>query len=282
MLVALVGCGGKAATEQAPVNDAAGGLGGSGVSGGVGATTWYSCGCNSGYMLGPSSCAAGLKAGDACDQAVLTMCITEYPNCFCCDASPDAGSGAGGTQSQFGGGLNAPGGSAGAGGGPSCRATLSAPNPNEGRTLASCPATPPSYYLGPDAGVVTCRADADCSNAGSTEHCFRGQCNADQCLEDSDCPGGQACACRGTADPRFGGNECVEAPCHVNPDCGPQGVCSPSFSDTCRTRVDGYHCHSAADTCNTAIDCCGASPTCLYQPDLNHWACQAQPVCVGE
>ncbi|HET6151064.1 MAG TPA: hypothetical protein VFH68_26245 [Polyangia bacterium] len=104
----------------------------------------------------------------------------------------------------------------------------------------------------------------------------------DQCTTDQQCPAGEACGC--AAD--FYGNVahtnvCVTAQCRLDSDCGPGGVCSPSFTGHCGS-LTGYYCHSAADECLGQSDCCDrARPSCQYSPELGHWACQATIVCNG-
>jgi hypothetical protein len=181
----------------------------------------------------------------------------------------------GGAQSSGGGPVDVAGGAA------QCGSQHAAPNPKSGRPKAmACPSTPLSD-TGLDGGIVQCKSDADCSRPDLVQFCFKGVCGSDQCLTDSDCGEASACRCIGDALPDLGGNECVPAQCRVNSDCGPEGVCAPSFSDSCGLLVDGYHCRSVADTCNDEGDCCKSSPSCLFQPGLGHWSCQPRPVCVA-
>ncbi len=165
-------------------------------------------------------------------------------------------------------------GSASAGASNSCGGSHSMP---VGRpTAPACAPTP----AGTTTVARTCSADGDCADAGLS-HCLAGKCGLDQCLIDSDCASGQACRCsnqvRGDA---LLGNSCVPTGCRVDADCGPSGSCSPDSSGYCGS-VDGYQCHSAADTCNSDTDCCGSTPRCGYQPALGHWACAAIVVCSG-
>jgi hypothetical protein len=110
-IAVAAGCGGRALESGGSVRGAgdpvasAGatsvGDGSAPVDGGATAIVWAACLCNAGAMsLG--ECAAGLKAGDACYQTTFTMCITEYPSCFCCGGleavSSPADSGVGGSN----------------------------------------------------------------------------------------------------------------------------------------------------------------------------------------
>jgi hypothetical protein len=104
MAVATVfaGCGGRTSQQEPEVTvanspnggggvagDTGGGAGGTGGNAGLGgsAAIWSACLCNAG-SLGPQVCVPGLKAGDACTQTMFTMCIVEYPSCFCCNGGP--------------------------------------------------------------------------------------------------------------------------------------------------------------------------------------------------
>jgi hypothetical protein len=91
-----------------------------------------------------------------------------------------------------------------------------------------------------------------------------------------------ACACSsqlGGGNARSG-NLCITTGCRLDSDCGPGGVCSASNGNRCGG-LQGFYCHSAADTCLTSSDCCGSTPLCVYQATLGHWACQAVTVCNG-
>ena len=106
---------------------------------------------------------------------------------------------------------------------------------------------------------------------------------SDQCTTDDQCQAGTACGC--ATD--FHGNAihvnmCVSAGCRVDGDCGPGGVCSPSFTGHCGS-LAGFYCHSAADECTGHGDCCvdPARQACQYSPELGHWTCQAAIPCNG-
>lgn len=106
---------------------------------------------------------------------------------------------------------------------------------------------------------------------------------SDQCTTDDQCPPGAACGC--ATD--FSGNAihvnvCMNTGCRVDSDCGPGGVCSPSFTGHCSS-LTGYYCHSAADDCTGHSDCCvdPARQACQYSPELGHWTCQAVIPCNG-
>ncbi len=198
--------------------------------------------------------------------------------------------GTGGTSSS-GGGTGGTGGSCGgtgssSSGGPSCGGAHPAPT---GRPSdVACPATPPVSNA-PDAAAPSCTTLTDCTGDGGINispygGCLNGVCSRDQCLLDSDCGSGMLCACtsqlgyRGNAIQS--GNQCIATNCRLDSDCGSGGVCSPSNGDSCGG-LSGFFCHSAADTCLTNADCCGSTPSCVYQPTLGHWACQAVSVCTG-
>jgi hypothetical protein len=160
----------------------------------------------------------------------------------------------------------------------SCGLPLSEP---VGRPAEKACATSPLAQNLPDASTTPCSIDADCSGG---LHCFHGECGADSCHQDSDCDPGSACAC---AADYYGGNAlhgnlCIKANCRIDADCQRAGgtACSPSYGERCGATT-GYFCHSKLDTCQSNSDCCGQLQTCLYAPELGHWACQAVTVCNG-
>jgi Cys-rich repeat protein len=205
--------------------------------------------------------------------------------------------GAGGTSSGAGGASSGAGGSTV--GGTGGTATGGAGGATGSGGAGACPAKPLSTPQGrptPKAcsvsqlemglsasGPAPCAAKTDCpAGPGERSTCLNGQCSADACINDSDCPSGQACGC---AADYYGGNAqhpnlCFPAQCRVDADCPAGGVCEPSYGGPCGG-LTGFFCHSASDTCNSSSDCCGNLSACLYQPELGHWACQAVMVCSG-
>jgi len=139
-----------------------------------------------------------------------------------------------------------------------------------------------------DGGQVSCSNDADCSDAGARfSWCTASICyvdGLDNCLSDTDCPAGQACACT----TRYGGfNYCTPSNCRTDSDCGPGGLCSPSYNAGCSSALGGYFCRTAADTCETDSDCKGDggplpsfySQQCGYEPSVGHWVCRTASAC---
>jgi hypothetical protein len=131
-----------------------------------------------------------------------------------------------------------------------------------------------------DAGCTTL---ADCPNIGTDTPfiaCLEGKCSPDECLTDSDCPRGSACACANQFGPNSDRtNSCIPSQCRVDADCGREvGICSPGYAG-CGMFL-GYYCHTPADTCITDADCCDHSaPHCNYVPMLGHFACQSAAGC---
>jgi hypothetical protein len=147
----------------------------------------------------------------------------------------------------------------------------------------------------PDAG--TCTHDSDCT-AGVNGRCLRASspipcggtpsCSYDECTMDSDCPAGIPCVCRSSAMDTSP-NVCVAgSTCRVDADCGPQGLCSPSYppgtTTQCWALSPTYACHTAQDACRTDADCAptcvgvkGVCPTRQCSFDVGHgsWTCQA-------
>jgi Cys-rich repeat protein len=131
----------------------------------------------------------------------------------------------------------------------------------------------------PDGGVTSCKTDADCAANAFYRFCHAGQCQADQCSTDGDCPSGQACSC---ASEQIGNaehvNRCVTVQCRVDSDCGAGQWCSRTEEDLC-SGGPFFACHSSADTCRVDADCCSSAPSCRYQEMLGHWACV--PTCTA-
>jgi hypothetical protein len=105
-------------------------------------------------------------------------------------------------------------------------------------------------------------------------------------LGDSDCPGGQTCACHGAPYTDSAGNECVKGNCRIDADCGAKGYCSPSSrTGICGDSLGGYYCHTAADLCIDDSDCPQSatvvgSPGCVYSTTNSRWECLVVPVCL--
>lgn len=101
----------------------------------------------------------------------------------------------------------------------------------------------------------------------------------DNCMQDSDCASGGVCSCAGnTFAPQLhpSANTCVASNCRVDSDCGPGGYCSPTVSAGCGSfyGVQGYDCHTPADSCINDADCTPASGGyCAFAPEVGHWAC---------
>jgi hypothetical protein len=155
-------------------------------------------------------------------------------------------------------------------------------------TAIDCPVSP-LFGLETDGGTVSCTTNSDCQDAGSFKRfCLQHACGADQCFTDDDCEAGFACGCAN----QFGGNAlhtnlCVPSSCRLDADCTASGLCSPAHTAYCGS-LSGYHCRSAADTCQTDADCAGLNDgglqrpyTCSYQPAVGHWQCAPITVCAG-
>lgn len=156
-------------------------------------------------------------------------------------------------------------GSAGAGGS-GAGGSGSAPN---SYLCAGQPMEVPSQHRAASNACPTDPQDTNCDGglgAGCGPHC----------ASDSDCSSNDVCTCDGTA---FGyahqslGNVCVPSNCRTDADCA-SGYCSPSpdFQMGPFYGVQGYYCHSCADSCINDSDC----PTngyCAYDPTVGHWAC---------
>lgn len=167
------------------------------------------------------------------------------------------------------------------GGGATCGPDCSVP---VGRAMSViCPATDVSMWQPAAAGSdgQSCSVDADCGTIGPLlGRCLNGQCGADQCLTDGDCPTGQMCGCSSDFHACCTQtNRCIPSGCRVDGDCGENGVCSASIG-YCGS-LDGYYCHTAADRCHTDADCDAANPICNYIATLGYWTCQSAPLCSG-
>ena len=169
-----------------------------------------------------------------------------------------------------------------------CGSTTPAPAteipPQHRSTAQACSPTPAAAMLiyPYDAAGRPCTTDSQCrSDGGLPGYCFGGACTADECLTDDDCAGEDVCVC---SSPNGGSavanrNSCVRGNCRVDGDCGASGYCIPS-AGLCG--INGFYCHTAADTCvDPAIDCgpsCGSG--CAYFSDKGAFACSSI-VCGG-
>jgi hypothetical protein len=145
--------------------------------------------------------------------------------------------------------------------------------------LASCTTT--TTHDNSPVAVHRVTAVACPASAGDAE-------GADQCLVDSDCQSGFACACAGTTFENYGAdtrNMCVTASCHVDADCGTGGLCSPSDGGCGLTHygVVELDCRTSDDTCGSDADCLqnNVQGSCSFAPEVGHWACTTFAGCAG-
>ena len=101
----------------------------------------------------------------------------------------------------------------------------------------------------------------------------------DQCLVDGDCSGGGVCSCAGNTFEYAHAtrNLCVLANCRTDADCSHED-CSPSLGDGGPFYgVQGYYCHTSADTCVNDSDCgtdsLGRHGYCMFSAQVAHWIC---------
>jgi hypothetical protein len=150
--------------------------------------------------------------------------------------------------------------------------------------------------------VGDCQSDLDCTmgrngrcgvfdefacygNANAAIECTYDSCNADR-----DCPGANGvCECGIGATAVLGGaptrtaHLCATGNCRIDADCGDGGFCSRSYDPTdvaCGSTLEGYFCHTAADSCIDDSDCAvdgGTTMACKYSSALGHWVCVVQP-----
>jgi hypothetical protein len=169
-----------------------------------------------------------------------------------------------------------------------CGSTTPAPAteiPPQHRSAAqACSPTPASAMVAwvYDATGTPCTSDAQCtSDAGLQGHCLHGACSIDECLTDDDCAGGGVCLCSSAmgSSAIVSQNRCVLGNCRVDADCGADGYCVPS-AGICG--IDGFYCHTPADSCVDPTIDCGAPCTtaCSYFHDKGAFACLA-PICGG-
>jgi hypothetical protein len=132
-----------------------------------------------------------------------------------------------------------------------------------------------------------------CSDAGVNGRCISELgpagcfCTYDSCVGDSDCPGGQTCACHGSPDLYGSGNRCVPGNCRVDTDCGTGRYCSPSPALPCAggglsyCLGLGYYCHTPQDQCVGDSDCARTGSTqfgCVYSAADGRWECLSYAV----
>jgi len=151
-------------------------------------------------------------------------------------------------------------------------------------------------------GSGGCTTDNDCT-AGTNGRCITPGggvrsaddpacvCTYDTCTQDTDCPNGQTCACRGCPYIYYEGNMCVGGNCRVDADCGASGYCSPSPISPAWCGDDllaGYYCHTAGDLCIDDSDCTNTvgqsvtvgQPVCAYSTTDTRWECFSVEVCL--
>jgi hypothetical protein len=141
-------------------------------------------------------------------------------------------------------------------------------------------------------GSFRCLQDSDCT-AGTNGRCGNPggpagcDCSYDTCMQDTDCPTDQTCACHGSAYNDFG-NTCVAGNCRVDADCGAGGYCSPTApaGGWCGD-VGGYYCHTPNDLCLDDSDCADtdagafAGPGfCEYATTNMRWECLRVEECL--
>jgi hypothetical protein len=142
--------------------------------------------------------------------------------------------------------------------------------------------SPPEPLGVAGAGSGTCTRHADCT-AGVNGKCAAGDvgrttfyysCYYDSCATDADCDPGKICYCTGSSAAR-----CLRTGnCQTDADCGggAYSYCSPSRSWDCSGYhpVDGFHCHTASDSCMDDSDCTGTD-YCNFNVYDGTWKCTA-------
>lgn len=139
------------------------------------------------------------------------------------------------------------------------------------------PGEPPSTLTLDTAGCTkhsdcTAGANGKCASLGGGRAYY--SCNYDACATDADCDAGMVCSCSSDAPAT-----CLRVGnCRTDADCGngPYSYCSPSASWDCGgyRPIDGYHCHTALDTCFNDSDCTG-SDYCNFDDYSARWKCTA-------
>ncbi len=215
----------------------------------------------------------------------------------CGGATVVTGSGDGGSSSRSSGSSSGSGGgsSTGSSGTSSSSGGSSTRVPAQHRPSDSqCSMPAPAgdcYAAGPPPGG--CATDSQCTDAGTNGRCINPGggpagdcfCTYDACVQDTDCPSGETCACHGAPYTDFHGNTCVTGNCRTDADCGGE-YCSPSsLTGICGDSLAGYYCHTSRDLCVDDIDCQGSNdlpgpPSCLYSTTDSRWECVGVDVCL--
>ena len=153
-------------------------------------------------------------------------------------------------------------------------------------TSASCVGvhSPSEPSASRNVSMSTCAVHADCT-AAVNGRCVAGMgmgwasysCVYDLCATDEDCPVSKVCYCTSTSAAR-----CLSVGnCRTDGDCGggPFSYCSPSTGFDCGgyRPIDGYHCHTAKDSCLDDSDCAGGE-FCNFDVYENRWKCTAGSV----
>jgi hypothetical protein len=142
--------------------------------------------------------------------------------------------------------------------------------------------SPPEPPITVDPVNSNCARHADCtegvngrcvtSNVGRAGGVY--YCEYDHCATDADCDPGKICYCTASISAR-----CLNVGnCQTDADCGggSYSYCSPSMSWDCGgyRPIDGYHCHTASDTCLDDSDCSGMD-YCNFDVYSGTWKCTA-------
>ncbi len=196
------------------------------------------------------------------------------------EASTGGDPGVGGNRASGGTGATASGGASGSGGSVGTGGTtMTRREPAEHRPrAASCVGVhdPPEPVITSE--YSECITHADCTD-GVNGKCVTGIgmawstgfCDYDQCATDADCDPGMVCYCSASDSARclWTGN------CLTDADCGAGNYCSPSMGTDCGGyhSIDGFHCHTAGDTCSDDADCTGDREYCDYDEYGNRWEC---------
>ncbi len=273
---AAIGCGGTAFV--------AGDAGSDGSSGGSSGASSGSSGGSSGASSssGGSSGSSGSSSGSSSGGS-----------------SSSSGSSSGGSSGSSSG---SSGGSSGSSSGSSGSSSSSSSGGADGGRVPvnhrpnddQCSTTPQkgSCNTGTDSGgpAGQCSSDTQCTT-GTNGRCIYStggalfcMCTYDSCKHDTDCTGsaGTVCACHGSPYTNGAGNTCKPGDCRVDSDCGAGGYCSPSLGTSGCGTLQGYYCHTAADTCIDDSDCNGSGggpQACTYSTTTKHWQCTLVPLC---
>jgi hypothetical protein len=197
------------------------------------------------------------------------------------------GGGGGGSGSDGGGGGGG-GGADGGGGGDDGGGPLPPPDKHRA-TAVACGASPvppepniDKTNFGPNP-TFECKKNEDCTKQkggrcaiiecggfGGPACAPQGtRCDYDACSSDLDCTNGAVCDC-GTGE--GGTNRCVKSQCRTDAECGTDGYCSPS-QQVCSSLIEGWYCHSSADTCRNDSDCASGMLGQLCMFTGSHFEC---------